>query len=318
VVDTDRNIRLGIDLITLYDPKFWGIEEFNLFYDNTVLSPDKFWDRALDTVAATGIEGIEITFGPGHWQNAMARYGSAEGFRAALDQRDLTVCSGFYTGLVLGGDWQAEGRADAVVREVADYADFLRATGCDIMVAGLPMRRSWDADPPQFVDIDYASRLADVLNRMGYAALTRGVRLAIHPETHAVFWLRRDIDLFLQLTDPVYVSFCPDTAHLTLGGSDPVALLRAHHNRVIIAHWKDARGTMAVQHPIDENIFKAHHPYFARVGTGVVDWQAWIRTLRDVGYQGWAIIELDAAEDPPATINAAKQFVETTVLPIYS
>ena len=77
------------------------------------------------------------------------------------------------------------------------------------MIAGLPMRQSWDDDPPLFVDHAYAMDLAGLINQMGYVALKRGVRLAIHPETHAVFWLRRDLDLFMALTDPVYVWFCP-------------------------------------------------------------------------------------------------------------
>lgn len=312
------HLRFGVDLITLYDPSFWGIADFNAFYNNEVLSPDVFWDRALDTLGEAGVDGVEITFGPGHWENALARYGSAEEFRRAVEARNLTVCSGFYTGLVLGGDWQSAGRQEAIMTEVADYADFLSSAGCDIMIAGLPMRTTWDAKPPSFVDLDYASRLADVINRMGYETLTRGVRLAIHPETHAVLWLKRDIDLFMALTDPVYVGFCPDTAHITLGGTNPVDVLREHSGRIIIAHWKDAKGRPPVHMAIDENIFKSHHPYFSRVGTGEVDWPSWVRTLRDLNFDGWAILELDAAADPPAQIAAAKQFVETTLLPIYS
>jgi sugar phosphate isomerase/epimerase len=309
-------IRFGVDLITLYDPSFWGIEDFNSFYDNSVLPPEAFWDRALDTLAGTGVEGVEITFGPGHWQNALTRYGSGTAFREAVEGRGLTVCSGFYTGLVLGGDWQPEERQRAVFEEVAAYAEFLAESGCDIMITGLPMRRSWDADEPLFVDVDYAARLADVLNRMGYETLKRGVRLAIHPETHAVFWLQRDLDLFLALTDPVYVGFCPDTAHITLGGTDVVDVFRKHYQRVIISHWKDAKGRVPVHYRIDENIFKSHHRFFSRVGTGDVDWKSWAEGFANVGWQGWAILELDAAADPPAQIAAAKQFVDANLVPI--
>lgn len=312
------DLRFAVDLITVYDPPFWGISDFNEFYNRSVLTPEKFWDRALDTVAATGVSGVEITFGPGHWESALARYGSAAGFKDALQSRDLEVCSGFYTGLVLDGDWRPAERQAAILKEVAAYADFLRDSGADIMVAGLPMRRSWDAEEPQPVDFEYARGLCDLLNRMGHITLKHGVRLAIHPETHAVFWLRRDLDLFLLLTDPVYVNFCPDTAHITLGGSNPSDVVEYHYGRVILTHWKDAIGTMPVHYPIDENIFKAHHPHFARVGTGQVDWPRWVRTLRKVGYQGWAVLELDAASDPSAQIVAARKFVEKSLLQIYS
>jgi sugar phosphate isomerase/epimerase len=314
----DRNLRFGVDLITLYDPSFWGMEDFNAFYNNDLLSPDVFWDRALDTLAEAEVDGVEITFGPGHWKNALTRYGSAGAFAEAVKERGLVVCSGFYTGLVLGGDWRPEERRKSILEEVAEYADFLADAGCDIMIAGLPMRRSWDDDPPLIVDHAFANDLAGLINQMGYIALKRGVRLAIHPETHAVFWLRRDLDLFMQLTDPVYVYFCPDTAHITTGDTNPVDVLRDHHQRIIISHWKDAKGRPPIQYPIDENIFRSHHPYFAMVGTGEVDWISWVKTLRDIQFEGWAILELDAAPDPPAQLAIAKRFVETTLSPIYS
>lgn len=312
------NLRFGIDMITLYDPPMWGIDDFNKFYDKSVLTPDVFWDRALDVVADAGLDGIEITFGPSNWRNALEYYGSAAAFQGAVTKRDLVVCSGFFTGLVLDGDWRDPDRQKAIYQEVAEYADFLRDSGCEIMVAGLPIRTTWDAEPPLFIDHEYANGLARVINQMGYITAKRGVKLNIHPETHAVLWFRRDIDLFLSLTDPVYVGFCPDTAHITTGGGNPSEILRAHSERITITHWKDAVGQVPVKMTLDENVFKSHHPYFARVGLGIVDWQEWVRTLREVKFDGWAIIELDAAANPPATIAAAKSFVDTALLPIYS
>jgi sugar phosphate isomerase/epimerase len=311
-------LRYGVDLITLYDPAFWGLSDFNSFYNTEILTPEVFWDRALDTVAASGIEGVEITFGPAHWRNALARYGTAEAFREAVQRRGLTVCSGFYTGLVLGGDWRAPGREEVLVAEVAEYAEFLAEAECEIMIAGLPMRSTWDSDAPQFVDMAYAADLARVLNRLGYETLRRGVKLAIHPETHAVLWFQRDIDLFLELTDPVYVWFCPDTAHISLGGTNPSQVVRDHASRILISHWKDVRGRPPIHMGIDENIFRSHHPFFSRIGTGEVDWAEWARTLRDIRFEGWAILELDAAADPPSQISAAKAFVDTALEPIFN
>lgn len=315
---SNARLRFAVDLITLYDASLWGVENYNEFYNNAILSPEVFWDRALDLLATTGIEGIEVTFGPGNWRSALSRYGSAEAFSKAVASRGMEVCSGFYTGLVLDGDWRPEQRQADILSEVNDYARFLNAVGSDIMVVGLPMRKTWDADDPMFVDMDFAKRLGDLLNRMGYAALRQGVRLAIHPETNAVFWLRRDLDLFMLVTDPAYVYFCPDTAHITLGDTDPCDVLQAHHQRVILTHWKDAKGRMPVHYPIDENIFRAHHPYFARVGTGEVNWGRWIRVLRDIAYEGWSVIELDAASRPVEVIKEARTFVETSMLPVYS
>jgi sugar phosphate isomerase/epimerase len=317
-METRRNVKYGVDLITVYDPAFWGLTEFNDFYDKSILPPKRFWDRALDTIAEAGIDGIEVTFGPGHWRNALERYGSPKAFNEALASRGLELCSGFNADLVINGGWHPGDDVTELLDNVASYADFLQAAGCEIMIAGLPLRRSWNAEPPMFVDMAYAQELAGVINRMGYTAAKHGVKLAIHPETHAVLWFKRDIDLFMALTDPVYVWFCPDTCHITLGGGDPIEITRAHKERLLICHWKDARGRVEVKYPIDENIFKSHHPYMAQVGLGEVDWKGFMRLLRDVRFQGWAILELDAGSNPPAVMKGGVEFVRNTLLGVYS
>ena len=189
-METNGNLRFGVDLITLYDPSFWGITDFNSFYDNTVLSPDVFWDRALDTLAAAGVEGVEITFGPGHWSNALARYGSAGAFREAVEGRGLTVCSGFYTGLVLERRSAAEPRRDSDVRGGRRVRRVPRGVGLRHHGGRSPDAQELGRRPAIVRRCATMHRDSPTINRMGYETLKRGVRLAIHPETHAVFWLQ--------------------------------------------------------------------------------------------------------------------------------
>ena len=67
---------------------------------------------------------------------------------------------------------------------------------------------------------------------------------------------------------------------------------------------------------IDENIFRSHHPISPgsepETSTGCHGPSASQRS----GCKGWAILELDAAADPPAQIAAAKQFVDANLVPI--
>lgn len=185
------------------------------------------------------------------------------------------------------------------------------------MVVGLPPRATWHSEDRVLVDLDYAQRLADLLHRMGYETLRRGVKMALHPKTHGVFWLRRDIDLFMLLTDPVYVYFCPDTAHISLGEGDPVAIVRDHGSRIIISDWKDALEPVSAHDEIDENHLTDLHTHYARIGLGRVDWAGLAKAYRDIRYRGWVVLELDAARDPRQLILSAREFVEHSVLPIY-
>jgi sugar phosphate isomerase/epimerase len=113
------------------------------------------------------------------------------------------------------------------------------------------------------------------------------------------------------------MSFCADTAQFVVAGSTPSTSCRATAERVTITRWKDATGAAPLDIPIDESIYDTQVQWFAAVGTGVVDWPAWMRLLRDMQYSGWAIFELDAAADPVADLRQIMAYVNQALLPIY-
>jgi len=321
---SSANLKFAVQIGSLYDLGFWGVDDYSAFYDTRSLTPQTFWGRAIETISGFGLRGFELTYGSGSWRSALARYGSGKTFREALAAKELEVCSAFYAGFVfrcdrvdLEGSWRLQTRKEEILREVEGYADFLHEWGCRILVSSVPFRKTKNVDPPQFVDSAYASTLADLFNQIGYITAKRGVKLALHCETNGVFCLRRDIDLLMLLTDPVYVSFCPDTAHIRSGGSDPAEVVRNHRSRFLAAHWKDYKKVMPLDFPIDEKVFVNHVPYFTTVGEGLVDWMSWMCLLRDIGFQSWAILEVGASPGL-ATLKAAKSYVEGSLLPIYS
>jgi sugar phosphate isomerase/epimerase len=320
-----RNIKFATDLVTFYDPQFWGLsggmDVLGGLFTSGRWDPLRFWEHILDSAREAGLDGIEITFAPGDWHSAKNAYGSARGFAAALNDRGLEVCSGYFSTRIPGTDRHADFSAPAdhnQLLEMADaYTEFLQGCGSDILVASLPLRASRDANPPVFVDLKLAETIAGVLNRIGYLTLKHGVKLALHPESFSMFRNSRDVDLFMLLTDPAYVFLCPDTAQFTVAGSNPIAIVQRHRDRLLITHWKDAVGAAPADVPIDETIYDRQIQWFAAVGSGVVDWPAWLRLLRDLHYQGWAVFELDAAPDPVGDLKRMRQYVESALLPIY-
>jgi sugar phosphate isomerase/epimerase len=311
------NLRFGVDLITFFDPDFWGVENAQAIGERARADPRAFWDRILDELAQSQTRGIELTFAPFDWRGTIAAYGSAERFAAELAKRDLHLATGFFVNVAIGGDITDPAVQDAHVADALAYADYLAAVGATVMVVGLPMRRSWDDTPPLFVDLALASTIADFCNRLGAAVLRHGIRLALHNEAHSVFCTARDIDLFLLLTDPVYVGFCPDTAHMVLSGADPITVVDRHRDRLLATHWKDATGPAPERQPIDADIHKSHRAFFCALGSGCVDWPAWMRLMRDIGFTGPAILEIDAVRDPRAAMEQSMNFVSTSLLPIY-
>jgi sugar phosphate isomerase/epimerase len=311
------NLHFGVDLVTFFHPGFWGVDGYDAIIDYAKTHPRAFWDKILDSVQASGVTGVELTFSPFNWQDAIKTYGSVEGFGAELSARGLQLASGFFAELEASGDFTQSASQAAITDKAMLYADFIKACGGDIMVIGAPMRKTPGEEPIHFHDFDQAKIIADFLNRLGAALYKKGVKLALHTEAHSIFATARDVDLMMLLTDPTYVHMCPDTAHIVLDGSDPIQLVDRHHERMIIAHWKDAIGKMPSDTPIGEDIHERHRPYFCGFGLGRVDWPAWIRLLRDRQFNGWAILELDAAADPVGDIANGITLVRQALLPIY-
>jgi sugar phosphate isomerase/epimerase len=320
-----RNIKFGTDLVTFYAPSFWGgtggLDEIMTSMSGSGWDPLRFWERVLDGSQEAGLDGIEITFPPGDWHNALAAYGSAVGFASALRDRGLALASGYFGTSVPNErrhvDFADPADHDVILDMTDSYAEFLSACGAEVMVVSLPLRKSRDAEPPLFVDLKVAECIAGLLNRMGATALKRGVKVSLHPESFSMFRNSRDVDLFMMLCDPTYVFLCPDTAQFTVAGSDPISIVQRHRDRVVITHWKDAVGPAPPDVPIDNTIYARQIQWFAPVGQGVVDWPAWMRLLRDMRYQGWALFELDAAPDPIGDLKRIRQYVESALIQIY-
>lgn len=301
---------LGVELVTFYDPTFWGVESNERLIAKAKEEPRQFWDRLLESVEATGVQAVETCFAPGHLQGAMASYGNPESFAGALEARGLQLVSSFFDAFdAYKGPLTPEDEA-AVMKRAVEDARLLQAAGGQVLVSGMPPWAPDASERPRFRDLEYGNILADFLNRLGAAVSREGIQLALHTELGSVFCTRRDINLLMLLTDPEFVSLCADTGQILLGGSNPLDVVNAHFERLAIMHWKDAVG------PWLDSV-SGHDPRYAagfrRVGQGAVDWFALADRLRDVSYRGWIVLELDKSADPVTEVVAARDFIETAL-----
>jgi inosose dehydratase len=310
---TDSDISFGVDLITFFDPRFWGFESFAEVTEKATVEPRWFWDRVLDSLESAGIDQLELTFAPADAATAIRAYGSADAVRAELQRRGLVVLSAYFGDLEKSEDPTNAEESARILAAAAAATDLVAALGGRYLVLGLPMRRNTD-DNADYLPVDavYAAPIADILNRIGAITAERGIDTALHTESHSVFWHPADVELFLGLTDPATVSLCLDTAHVVLGGGDPVALADQHSDRLRLAHWKDAAGPVLEHIIVDENVFSADATYFRPLGEGVVDWAAWCILLQRIGLNDCVLLELDAAADPVTNLIAAR----THLLPL--
>ncbi len=120
--------------------------------------------------------------------------------------------------------------------------------------------------------------------RMGKLAHSYGVQLCLHPHWGTSVYHESDIDYLLAHTDPEQVSLCMDTAHIQMGGMDPVRVFEKYFSRMKVVHLKDL--DPLYQGEYAPRAFKA-------LGEGAVDFRGVYSKLVELNYQGNLIVELD-------------------------
>lgn len=335
----ERRIRFGTNIITFYDSGFWGLEP-DMSHPQWVAAfherPRYYFDRMFDLAAEAGLEGVELAPEPAGWQEALAAYGGTAQLQSALDERGLALTSSYAPGRQLIGDaLDDDDDAAAAAEAVADdhirrHAAFLEAMGArDIVIGNIARSRFGNASPDDTATADdfrrpvervVHERFAEQLNRLGAVASEHGARLAIHTDAYSVCSRPEDVAVVMELTDPSTVQLCLDAGHVTLDGGDPVAILRAHLDRIPTMHWKDCA------EPLSGHLLrgdqKARHlemlTRFRVLGSGTVDWGSWMRHLRNHDWAGWATEEIDHSPIPVEELRAGLDFFRRELAPIHS
>ena len=252
------------------------------------------WDRFLDEVAEVGYEWIEA--GPyGYLPTDIPT------LRRELDSRGLKICA---TTVMAGhleepSDWPKVESAMMGAGELgagmgATYMVLIDATYRDL-VTGKPVL------PPRLEEsawkrlIETTQRVADLaLEEFGLSTVFHA-----HAETHVEY--ESDIEAFLEQTDPDRVSLCLDTGHHAYAGGEPVSFMRKHHGRVSHIHLKSVDGDVLQRVRDDDTpiVAATKMGVFCEPSEGVVDFAALSNLLREIRYEGWAIVEQDMRAPPP-------------------
>ncbi len=111
-----------------------------------------------------------------------------------------------------------------------------------------------------------------------YAIHLHGPDIAIFPDADDVWNHVKDLD--------PRIGMCLDIGHDTRNGKDPVADLKKYHSRVFDIHIKDVTGTTKLGYSLE-------------IGRGIIDFPAFVKMLREVGYSGVCSLEHEKEMDNP-------------------
>ncbi len=243
------------------------------------LQPD---DVAL--IAEAGYHGIEP------YRNLIMPYvARPHDFKALLDHHGLQMATCSNGGPGQSTDFIDPGARQATIDDHAAFArDFLAVCGCRHFKINMGAR------PPGGTTDDDLARIADTLNELGRRTAAVGIRLAPHPHIWGPVERPHEIERLLALTDPAFVSLTLDTAHINLGGGDPLALLNAHYDRVVALHWKDTEAAYrGFTGATPTQAMHAEKILYKDLGAGGVDLPAVWQLMRARGYRYWVTLDLD-------------------------
>ena len=111
-----------------------------------------------------------------------------------------------------------------------------------------------------------------------YAIHLHGPDIALYPDADDVWNNVKNLD--------PRMGMCLDIGHDTRNGKDPVADLKKYHSRVFDIHIKDVTGASKLGYTVE-------------IGRGVIDFPAFVKMLRKVGYTGVCSLEHEKNMDNP-------------------
>ena len=154
-------------------------------------------------------------------------------------------------------------------------------------------------------DAEY-KQFAKVLNAVGEITLEEGVRICFHNHVGSVIETREEIDKLFSMVDRDLVFQGPDIGHLAWGGADSVQFCRDYAESIKSVHIKDINPKVlkeGQEKKWDYQTF-SQNGIFAEIGEGFIDFPAIFSILKDAGYQGWIIVEIDVTQKPNALESA--------------
>lgn len=210
---------------------------------------------------------------------------------AVLRRHGLSLLGGFVAVVLHDPD-----RIDAEMARVADVMTQMASAGGTWFVS-CPVFDHGDWQRPQLDQAQW-KRIFQGLAAIDDTAARFGMQQAFHPHVGALIQDDAETRAVLEHTDTRLVL---DPAHLTLGGSDPAALVRSHSDRIGLVHLKDVdaaaaerlrRGDITLMRAVQQGLFPP-------LGHGTVPLAEIIGALEQARPGLWYVLEQDAALNGP-------------------
>jgi inosose dehydratase len=258
------------------------------------------WDgddlKAIEDVAAVGFRGIQLR------SNVVPTYQDKPAeLKELLAKHKLTMVA------LSSGNMRIDPTVEKEELEKhARHARFVHDVG------GLYLQMTDERPKGRTIVPDDYKRLGRLLTELGKRTADLGIPIGYHNHMNNLGERPDEVRWVLDAADPRFVKLQLDTAHYQQGGGDPVAAVKQYRDRLLFLHIKD------LESPVPGATGDLSRSYrFVELGRGKVDLKGVFAALGQIGFKGWAVVELDRVPDkartPKDSAIISKDYLQKTL-----
>jgi sugar phosphate isomerase/epimerase len=243
-------------------------------------------DEGVNETGRMGFQGIEP-----FRQHIMQYLNDPQAFRRKLDEAGIKMLSCSNGGRNMSTNFIDSAAVSQTIKDHVAFArDFILPISGPTAFKFNMGRRPAD----NLMTDDYLKVLADTLNEIGRQTIEFGIKTAPHPHIWGPMEREHEVRRTLELTDPRYVFITADTAHLTLGGMDPLRIMNEYFPRIAEIHYKDCDPKYVGNTQTPTQKMHAEKSLYLDLGAGGVDLPAIHKLVLERNYKGWISLDYDA------------------------
>lgn len=214
---------------------------------------------------------------------------------------EISVCGGWFSGLLLDGDISAE------KDRIAEQMEFFKAAAAPCIVYGETARsiqgdRSKPLSTKPKLSADEIKTDGRKMTAFAEWCADQGMPISYHHHMAAVIETEPELDLLMKHSGSA-LPLLFDAGHMAFAGGDVLRVIDKHHARISHVHMKDVR--MEVINGLDRSkdsfLDAVVKGAFTVPGDGSLDFETIVERLAAYGYQGWFVVEAeqDPVKNPP-------------------
>jgi inosose dehydratase len=240
---------------------------------------------------------------------------TVEQYLAMLDEYGFSPAPGYFA-----AEFHRKDKLTTILEDIKQHAAMIAALGVDAtFVAGAPeiprlMNPGWGENS----SVEKIERSAEALALSAEAALTEGVRLALHPHLGMSIETEEETRGILDATAGSALGFGPDTGHLFSAGILPQQIIADYADRVVAVHLKDVDlNTLRTATYLSDDFMTATNVrhLWREPGRGAVNFPAVLDALG--AFDGWFVVEVDVPSLPDRVDSARASLDYLQTLPYF-